>query len=658
MNVGMPEARMVSMAELVKRRERFLIPLYQRLFVWKPEQVERLMDDIVAAWQQDKPVYYLGGILAIRRGGVSSEVEELELIDGQQRLTTLWLLAVAWRDDADGDSLADFVCVDGEPRLRFAIREKVNDFIHAAQAGKPEGSAETAAMENALAVLKAIPDSRPESHGRMPSRAELAGFIRDRAKLALTEVPANTDLNKLFEVINNRGEQLQHHDILKQRLLNCIDATEREAYARLWDACAAMDGYVERNLVKAQGQTLKDAFEEWFRFSEPASLGETRELIACLQGEGEDAGSPLSLSDVLKADIPVENKARRRRSDADDAVNEPVIRSILPFPLLLQHALRIFRHRKNESDLEHIHDKDLLEIFGKYFFSVPEWNESGTASKAFIQLLWEVRVAFDTYVVKWVEWDEGERRLDVRRISADESFVRTTNGVPRGLSLLQAVIYHSQGKTSQYWLTPFLDYALGNPDWDEALVYLEYLDHFLFTRPSEKNLRELSHEMLTDNVPEPVPPELPAALDEKNGTGFRHYWSYKTEYVLWQALEKDKSLPSGWRIVARNSVEHIAPQQAIGGKNEVGEWLHAFANLALVSREANSRYGNDIFEQKKKKYEQSEENTRSLKLGLVFSHTEWTVDTIEAHKQEIPGYSKAYLERLSEQVDSKLINHS
>lgn len=667
MTTDMLTARMVSVGEIIERQERFLVPLYQRLYVWKPEQVERLMDDIIAACQQDKPVYYLGGILAIRRRDGESGHEELELIDGQQRLTTLWLLAVAWwRDETGGESLADFVRVGDSPRLRFAIRDRVNDFIRTTLAGQPEGSAETAAMEDALARLRTYPRGHGESGGQTPCRRKLASFVRHKVKLALTEVPANTDLNKLFEVTNNRGEQLQHHDILKQRLLGRIpDNAEREAYARLWDACAAMDGYVERNLLKVQGQTVKGAFESWYRFSAPASLGEAEELVGRIQGEPlQNAGRTLSLQEILEQDNTAHDEAPSTSSDEDENEEEPVIQSILSFPLLLQHALRIFRHGKGKADLDHIQDKDLIAIFEKYFFS--EWKDDDSeTAKAFVRLLWDVRVALDAYVVKWVERDEGERQLDVRRIDAENGFTRTAEGVPRGLSLLQAVIYHSQGKTTQYWLTPFLNFALGNPKSDDALLYLKYLDHFLFTRASGQNLRELSQQMLTDKVPEPVSPQLPAELGEKNGTDFRHYWFYKTEYVIWEGLEEREekasansiNVPRGWRIVARNSVEHIAPQQAIGGENKVGEWLDAFANLALVSREENSRYRNDIFEQKREKYGASQEATRSLKLGLVFQYPHWAPDTIEQHQQQLERFWKRYLERLSTKVAQRWMDH-
>ena len=79
--------------------------------------------------------------------------------------------------------------------------------------------------------------------------AAFSDFVLNNVTVIMTQFPASMDLNKVFELINNRGQQLQHHEILKSRLLQHIrNAAERERYAALWEACAYMDDYVERNL--------------------------------------------------------------------------------------------------------------------------------------------------------------------------------------------------------------------------------------------------------------------------------------------------------------------------------------------------------------------------------------------------------------------------
>ena len=72
--------------------------------------------------------------------------------------------------------------------------------------------------------------------------------------LVRTEIPEETDLNKLFELINGRGQQLSQTDILKSHILNLIrEETDKNEdllirYGQIWNACADMNEYVEHNI--------------------------------------------------------------------------------------------------------------------------------------------------------------------------------------------------------------------------------------------------------------------------------------------------------------------------------------------------------------------------------------------------------------------------
>ncbi|MCL7744253.1 DUF262 domain-containing HNH endonuclease family protein [Guyparkeria hydrothermalis] len=642
-------AEIVTLHDFAKRAVRIRIPLYQRLYVWREEQVDRLMDDLISAWQEGKSAYYLGGILAIARTDPGSGRTELELIDGQQRLTTLWLLALAWLDQGGGSELASFASIDGEPRIYFEVREPVNEFFkNALLTNQIESSTETAALEMILERLARYPEfslSRTEAK-TLPDRQSLARYVNENVKLALTVVPPSTDLNKLFEVINNRGEQLQHHDILKSLLLKEIpDPSERTAYARLWDACAALDQYVERNLPSTLGSSITSFFADWYDFSPPGSLGKTKDLVDRLQRQETASESrPLRIDEILQSDKTNEEHAP---SGADTGDDDSSVQSIISFPMLLQHCLRLYRYKAGLADMEHIRESDLLSIFQQFFLKEPGPRQPHV--KAFIKLLWEVRVAFDCYVVKWVERDEQDRQLDVRQIrKSTEGITRTADGVPKELCLLQAVIYHSLGKTTHYWLTPFLDWALENPSYQDAWQYLEYLEQCLFTQGIADTQREATLKMLRERWSTPIHEEVPTELTRKGGDDYHipHYWFYKTEYVLWKWLRRQDSQLAGFRITAKNSIEHISPQKPIDedGKG-AGDLLHAFANLALISHEENSRFGHDIFQQKRSKYRQVRRDTpSSLKLDLIYSrHDTWRRVDVEDHERDIVRSWERYL---------------
>jgi len=76
-----------------KASEIFYIPTLQRPYSWEAKkQVDKLWEDML---ENKKPSYYIGSIVSIVAGGTTSKDQ---IIDGQQRLTTLYLMLAALRD--------------------------------------------------------------------------------------------------------------------------------------------------------------------------------------------------------------------------------------------------------------------------------------------------------------------------------------------------------------------------------------------------------------------------------------------------------------------------------------------------------------------------------------------------------------------------------
>lgn len=69
-----------------RENELFEIPPYQRLYEWKKEQIETLLDDMKKAYNDNKKEYFIGNITT------SKKDDKFVLIDGQQRLTTIWFI--------------------------------------------------------------------------------------------------------------------------------------------------------------------------------------------------------------------------------------------------------------------------------------------------------------------------------------------------------------------------------------------------------------------------------------------------------------------------------------------------------------------------------------------------------------------------------------
>ena len=84
----------------------YRIPEYQRPYVWGKDQVNDLLDDISFAQQNDdKAEYFLGSIVFQTKKTANEEYQEDDLLDGQQRMTTLFLITAIIRDITENEKL-------------------------------------------------------------------------------------------------------------------------------------------------------------------------------------------------------------------------------------------------------------------------------------------------------------------------------------------------------------------------------------------------------------------------------------------------------------------------------------------------------------------------------------------------------------------------
>jgi len=669
-----PSSELLTLRDIVTKKLRYQVPIYQRLYVWGTEQVRILMTDLLTACKRDgESLYYLGGtVVTPSTDGLGRDV--LELIDGQQRFTTLWLIAMIW--DTDG-ALAPFLRVEqGDqtlPRIDFAIRESVNRYfeegLNDPERVQEDFHADAGGLQSlfhAQTIIRSFLDD-PE-HG--VRRKEFNAFMLNQVKLVQTTVPAGTDLNKLFEVINNRGVQLQHHEILKARMLKVLDTKERGAYALLWDACASMDSYVERNLQTLSGVTLAPLFDN--ASSNCERLAEARRVLSFLNPQvgNERDSTPQSLQQILDGLFDQTEGARVQGYFKEE--DEPVsLRSIFGFSVLLQHVLRVWLYDTSQYDLDRISDKELLGIFNVHFFekSLVQADPRGCV-KCLIELLWELRYLFDKYVIKWVNEGEEEVHL-IRKLRLDESGAskclrRDAEAESmREFSLLQSMLYHSQQITTQYWLTPLLAFMHRSEDATGStfIPFLRHLDNHLLCSDDDRPLVQRTRGFMSNPWMSPQP--LTHPLDKDLGVGFPHYWFYKLEYVLWHrfsdnepskqssiALSQDPIITPEklkcFRITARNSIEHVFPQNPPQGRalDVTERWLNAFGNLTLVSRSLNSEFGRKCYEEKRAKFNNYDSSRiDSLKAALIYANPHWTDVEVEAHQKEMIRILASYLQK-------------
>lgn len=208
-------------------KDKYIIPIYQRNYAWGDDEISLLIQDLWNA--KNKNNYYIGSLVIYKR-----ENGDLEVIDGQQRLTTLTLIMHYLKSDTFVRNVYFEHRHDSDDALEDLDSDSIPDVF-----------------KNALKSIKKYWETDRTKEERM----SLAEFLQENVKIIRTEVPKDTDLNHYFEIMNTRGEQLEKHEIIKATLMEVLDTdSERSIFAKIWDACSDMSRYV----VMGINQSLRE----------------------------------------------------------------------------------------------------------------------------------------------------------------------------------------------------------------------------------------------------------------------------------------------------------------------------------------------------------------------------------------------------------------
>ncbi len=627
----------------VHKKYQFIIPCYQRPYTWSDEDVLKLFDDIKTAHDTDKKSnYFIGTVLT------SLDNSIYELIDGQQRITTLMLIAIAFKSAKLVHPLVELAALDNKPRLQFSIRDQVQHLLGSLAElenyQKPsseqiESDFYLTRIDAALTVLKQQVESLAEN-----KREDLAEYIYSKVQWVNNIVPHQMNLNRLFATMNTSGIQLEQTDILKSKLLEKI-TENKSIFDGIWSVCEYMENYFERNVRRVfhadDWNVIKPEQLEKFSYQllsmnpieEHSEINGQKRTIDELHKQLTDIGAPDSLQ---------EKYFNTSDDDIEKLKEETVFcRSIIQFPLLLIHAYRIYLAKNNKPDIEpRLHSSRLLEIFE------PLIQSNDDDIKSFLYTLWKVRYQFDKWVIKWVERDDSDKEeLALTNISAPTSssnYINRSRKELSALAQLQSVRNFTGERSAQYWLSPFIGGLLDKEINDEnALSLMESIDNQLSLVTGTQ--KEASFEITKGGKPNvAVWQERQNYFSESRGTSFEHYWFQKLEYLLWKDLKKLESSMSketsrfkNYRITPKNSIEHIHPQNNSKLENE---WLHHFGNLVLLSPGQNSSYSDKFVSVKRAEF-MAKTGYDSLKSKHIFDllgdDSDWTKANIEQHHKDM-----------------------
>lgn len=634
----------LTLAHIDQYGYQFSIPCYQRPYVWPDEAVLKLFDDINKARLAKEDNYFIGTVLTSIEQKDNGE-KVYVLIDGQQRTTTLMLIALAFRKvklekQLEAISITNLAAFNGKPRLQFEIRDQVQQLMGSLagladhQLPSNEAIANNPYLTRLYAALKVLIQQIDGLDD--VSRIRLGGFIYNNVQWVNNIVPHQMDLNRLFSTMNTAGIQLEQTDILKSKLFKQLK-TEKPLFDAIWVACEHMENYFERNVRKVFPHAPWNDIQ-----LEDLAIFDEAIFKKCDEDLPHSNGLTIA---QLAARLCIENAPDNLPTpefETYELDQETVYcRSIVSFPLLLVHTYRIFLARLGKLDISpRVHADKLLEIFD------PLINANENDIKDFIKLLWQVRFQFDRWVVKWGERDDSnDEQLRLTYITRSQSSgTWYINRSPKELSaivMLESVRNFTGERSAQYWITAFIAGLISNNINEEkdALSLLEQIDNELSLTAESETQKTASFKQAQNYKPETTSwQNRRAYFSESKGTSFEHYWFQKLEYVLWKTEKyRDDKNFKGYRITAKNSVEHVYPQNEEYNNHIPHEYLNAFGNLVLLSPGENSSYSNQTVRKKKADFE-SKPYFDSLKLKAIFelmANEEWNISRIQQHQSEM-----------------------
>lgn len=538
----------------------YVIPLYQRAYAWTDTEIEQLIDDIQ---EHDGERYYIGSLIVCRRES------GFEVIDGQQRLTTLLLLMIELE-------------LPVKNTLSFACRKRADNTLSKFIAlGRYRDGKEPFDAELEQNLVRGRRIIAEKLRADKIDRKDLSGKLA-HLKLYRIQVPPGTDLNRYFEIMNTRGEQLEQHDILKATLMSEIqEAGKRELFAKIWGACSDMTGYVQMHFDTAARSTLFGG--AWNQLPEI-------DYDALSAQEAPECG--FTLDEILAPGFKVGYKSGS--TEQDEWVR---FDSIIDFPYFLLHALRVYicafnvwlpeekQPRRQLDDKKLLHEFDLVMLHGKWGRRrIADYKEK--FSLDFIECLLQCRFLFDQYIIKrefangsadgaWSLKHLKERKRKAYYKNTEFKDYRewySTYG-PRNenILMLQSALRVSYTSPKvMHWITELLVWLYDDDNRQTWWKYGEVIEQIAI-QAVKNNFLDIGDYHMGVNTPHIV-------------------FNY-LDYLLWR---EDPKQYSDFSFEFRNSVEHWYPQHPSEGTFEPwkAEDVDAFGNLCIIQRSVNSKFSN------------------------------------------------------------------
>lgn len=623
--------------------DRYVIPIYQRNYDWGEDEAVQLIEDIADyAKHHKKQNYYIGSAIVFER----SEGDNcyFELIDGQQRLTTLTILASLLKNNG-------FANWYNKINLSYDHRKEADEALSLLF---DENFKNCSIYHNIIDVYKILDKNlRQTLDSRKLCESDFSNYLFSKVIILRIHVPQDTQLNHYFEIMNTRGVQLEKHEVLKAVLMNNLNQKEHRLFNLIWEACSDMSSYVQMNFPATYRTII---FDDNCTNLKSRNFDDLQKRLLECEAQTKDIivdeFAPKSLKYLfedaknnIKYDLPHDGSANERKQNGFGA--------IINFPNFLLQVLKVCSYKcdlvgkEKFSDIR-LDDKNLITTFDNILKSVGDKKKKRFV-KYFIMELLFIRMQFDKYVIKR-EYTDGNVKWSLKRLQKRPKenayyYVNTfslgdtedENDTDKDVRMLEAM-FHVSSPTQIYkhWLNAVLYRIYKDTNIDASTLAHELynlaccymLDVYIGTTQTDFESIIYQHE-------DQFIPSCHTIDWEKIdcGCSVPNYIFNFYDYITWK---NDPSKYSKFEFTYKTSVEHFYPQHPKEGFEKLEDrWLNSFGNLCLISREMNSTFGNNMPCAKRDNFGRTEEvrNGLSLKLlemmDVVKNEGEWKVSQID-----------------------------
>ncbi|KGJ93605.1 GmrSD restriction endonuclease domain-containing protein [Colwellia psychrerythraea] len=655
----------------------YIIPRYQRNYAWGAIEINQLIQDI---WDQCQHKannsYYLGSLVVFERERLFADATQYETIDGQQRHTTLSILLAVFKN-CFGKTLGSEVGVnltfDCRPASETTLHDLYREGVKESRFKTPETSMVNAYVIAENYLLALFNDEKT----RDIYITKLWDYFISKVVILRSPVPSDTDLNHYFEIMNNRGEQLEKHEVLKARLMEKVEGDSRQfAFGKIWDACSDMSSYVQYGFntdvrFNIFGNELNDTqtifnqtrgFETIVQAYEEAKTNKKNKQKDAVI----DDIKPSSISSIF-AGAKIKTVNTKPSDDSDERFD-----SIINFPNFLLHTLKVMQAKPTDNvtddealnsldELCPLDDKRLLDAF----------DVSNVGAELFVMALLKARYLFDKYIIKrerdkdWslkrmIHYAKSDSTNYINTFSKDADDYKETEGVVTNINhqvkMLIAMLHVSFPQMIyKNWLSGVLNYLYNQNDNADSQTYLSFLESYndrifygLFGEKKQLRFYQINFT------------KTPYSTVFNNGellksTHIQNYIFNRLDYAIWKysvvntinmTIDKTRDMQKICRHFSfslRSSVEHYYPQTPMEGQpdlvsTELSNGVDSFGNLCLISRSKNSKLSNLLPNAKKDHYPVDAKNIESLKQQLMLSYPQWNseyAENIKNHEEEM-----------------------